>query len=604
MEETIMEENTNGSNESNESNGSNKSNESNESNGSNKSNDLDESNGSNNSNETTTYKSKEKTMTTPKEKPNIDEVLNEYYNLKSKYEQLYHDKYIKPILRSNDKSKREKRIEYQKLPKPECINCKRNVGSIFTIKNDAQEYSRIFTAKCGDLADPCPLNINFNYTNRDELSKELLKQDNDINEIKNRIIIDKNNMMFGYIDNAKAIEQFNSDTSELKDITEGAGFIMEINIQLNENPVKKDLIKTNEDKLGIECLLPFKSMIKEFDETGNTEILNKAVKFYVDEMEPLAKTIRNLKYEVCYVDFLDQRENEDRSEKGDLYFLVQKKNALYNLEYTLYGYDEVKSFTKGTKDFKSKNKSKTRKNLEQIHNKTRKVRPDIEFIEEEPDEEEYIEQGKLDIAPKPVNLRKKLILENATEALEEGRPGFRPAVGEKHPELFRNVEGNIMPHINPGGNVSWTNKDGQIDMRYQNIWDSLSSEYKDVLSQDEAWMKKTLDNFVEFKRLRAENKVPYTANREFVHPDGLLLPPVKISDTEYDYGNDVYNKLLNNNYGNNIWLSFLPRIDKNIKDPRQEFLSKQLPQQYSNEYNAYLNAIASVLGSKLKFTKI
>jgi hypothetical protein len=565
---------------------------------------MDETNETNQSNESNeTNKSKEKGMARPKENANINEVLTEYYNLKSKYEELYHDKYIKPILRSKDISKREKRIQYQQLPKPECINCKRNVGSIFTIKNNPQEYSRKFIAKCGDLADPCPLNIDFSYTYRDELSKELLKQDNDINEIKNKIIIDKNNMMFGYIAQFEAIQRFNTDTSELKDITEGAGFIMEINIQLNDNPVKKDLIKTNEDKLGIECLMPFKSMIKEFDETGNIQILNKAVKFYVDEMEPLAKTIRNLKYEVCYVDFLDKKDNEDISEKGDLYLLIQKKNTLHNLEYTLYGYDEVISFTKGIKDFKSKTNSKTRKNLEQIRNKTRKVRPDIEFVEEENVDETETKEENVDLVPKPVNLRKKLVLENATEALEENiDPLKRRPVGEKYPELFKGVKGLVMPHINPGGNVSWTNNDGQIDMKYQNIWDSLSPEYKSALSQDEDWMKKTLDHFVEFKILRAENKVPYMASREFVHPDGLLLPPIKISDTEYDYGNAVYNKLLNP-ATNGVWLSFLPNPNK-IRSPNTKFLSEQFPDQYSDGYKPYLNAIASVLGNKLKFTNM
>jgi hypothetical protein len=71
-----------------------------------------------------------------KEKLSVNEAMNEYYKLKSKYETDYQEKYIKPILKANDKSKREKRLEYQKLPKAECINCRRNVGSIFTIKKD------------------------------------------------------------------------------------------------------------------------------------------------------------------------------------------------------------------------------------------------------------------------------------------------------------------------------------------------------------------------------------------------------------------------------------------------------------------------------------
>ena len=70
------------------------------------------------------------------------------------------------------------------------------------------------------------------------------------------------------------------------------------------------MIKTNEDKLGIDYLLPFKRMIKEYEQTGKTEILNKAVKFYVDEMAPLAKTITNLKYEVSYIDFLEKKDKK------------------------------------------------------------------------------------------------------------------------------------------------------------------------------------------------------------------------------------------------------------------------------------------------------
>ena len=100
-------------------------------------------------------------------------------------------------------------------------------------------------------------------------------------------------------------------------------------------------------------------------------------------------------------------------------------------------------------------------------------------------------------------------------------------------------------------------------------------------------MKKTIDYFVEFDKLKKERKVPANSNREFVHPDNLLLPPTKISDDNYDYGNVIYNKLLNKSGQYPIWLTMLP------KNP-------ELP---NSEYKYYLNAIASVLGNKLKFTK-
>ena len=513
-----------------------------------------------------------------KEKTTINEALNEYYKMKSNYEINYHEKYIKPILRSNGKSKREKRLDYQKLPKPECINCKRNVGSIFSIKKDPEEYFRSFSATCGDITDPCPLNINMEYTFRNELNQEFLNVDRDINAIKNSIIIDKNNIMFGYIEQKKAIASFNSNTTELKSVTEAAGFIMDINIQLNDNPIKKDLIKSNEDKLGNEFLLPFKDMIKTFDQNGNTEVLNKAMKFYVEEMVPLITTIRNLKYEVCYVDFVEKKDLNDSEEKGDLNFLIQKKNSLSNLEYTLYGDDELKSFVKGVRDFGDTRSSKTKKNLEQIHKKTRKLKPSIELVEVEEykEEEEEEEAG-------PINLRKKLVLQNATEALDEPFTNLNPE------KMSQGLEDDIMPNIEPGGQVTWKNTKDVINNEYQQIWNYLKPEYRKALSEDEQWMKKTMDHFVEFARLKRANKVPYMASREFVHPDGILLPPKHIGENQYDYGNVFYNKLLNSPTDKpSILLSFLPKAGPNV-DIRL--------------YNQYLQALASIVGNTVKFTR-
>ena len=92
------------------------------------------------------------------------EAINEFYKLKDKYKSGYYDKYIKQIINNEKKSKREKRVEYSKLPKPECINCKRNVETIFTITNDADAGTRKFIAKCGDLTAPCPLDIQIDYS--------------------------------------------------------------------------------------------------------------------------------------------------------------------------------------------------------------------------------------------------------------------------------------------------------------------------------------------------------------------------------------------------------------------------------------------------------
>jgi hypothetical protein len=128
----------------------------------------------------------------------IKEALNEFYRLKSKYETTFYEKFVKPIITTKSKSKREKRINYSKLPKPECVNCKRNVGSIFTIKSDTSDFKRYFTAKCGDLIDPCPFDIRLEIADKQRMDKETVIFNKELNDLKTEIVKGKNDMMFGY----------------------------------------------------------------------------------------------------------------------------------------------------------------------------------------------------------------------------------------------------------------------------------------------------------------------------------------------------------------------------------------------------------------------
>ena len=98
-----------------------------------------------------------------KDKINVFESINNFYKMKDKYETGFKEKYINPLLKAKNTSKREKRMAFAKLPKPECINCKRPVGTVFSITHDPTDFNRKYIAKCGDLNDPCPLNINIIY---------------------------------------------------------------------------------------------------------------------------------------------------------------------------------------------------------------------------------------------------------------------------------------------------------------------------------------------------------------------------------------------------------------------------------------------------------
>ena len=156
------------------------------------------------------------------------EAINEFYELKSKYESTNFNKYIKPILKSN-KSKREKKMEYSKLPKFPCINCKRNVNTIFKITYDKDNLLHKYTAKCGDLQDPCPLNIEIDYAIGLNLQLEIKENFDKIEKIKTDIIKEKNNAIF-FKDSSLVLSNFEKLTNELKEETEYFGSFIEENI--------------------------------------------------------------------------------------------------------------------------------------------------------------------------------------------------------------------------------------------------------------------------------------------------------------------------------------------------------------------------------------
>jgi len=343
----------------------------------------------------------------PSEEISVNEALNEFYRMKAKYEDYVYTKYINPLINDKRMSKNEKRQAYAKLPKPECINCKRNVGTIFSITENKEDLARVFTAKCGDLAQPCPLNIQINYSFREQLDVSIEDNLKKLNKVKLDIIKEKNNLLF--FTNAKMVigqdtmANFNVLTDELKQITGDAGYYIEKNILVNDNPVKRDLLKKTIDEFGKEMLLPFKNFIAEFNEKGNDQIASEAVRFYKEEMMPKLKEILYLKYDTTMVEY-DEMSKE--------YKLMQIPHALYNNENYFESEDKVVSFVKGVK--KSKSGTLKVKDIMTLtdekkrNKKTRKTKlaGDLDIIEEDSiqDKGDYISiYNKL-----PSNLKEEL----------------------------------------------------------------------------------------------------------------------------------------------------------------------------------------------------
>lgn len=413
------------------------------------------------------------------------EAINEFYKLKDKYTNGYYEKYVKPIINKNS-SKREKRVEYSKLPKHECINCKRNVGTIFSISTNINEGIKKYSAKCGDITDPCPLDIQINYGIREQMDIQIRDGLSHIEEIKLDIIKEKNNALFF---NKNVVQIFEDLTKSLKTENESTGFLIETNILRNDNPEQKLLLKKTIDEFGKGFVLPFKQMVKQYDETNNELILNQAVNFYINEMLPKLKEIQELKYKINIIEY---------DESSNIYKLIQLPNSLESNEYFFKNDDKVVKFTRGVK----KDKKKTRKEEIEIKpkNKTKKIRPIADLVLEE-DEVEVIE---------------------AAEEIIESAEKLKTKFGEDE---------YIIPIFGENGQIEWQNKD------YSQLWERLPLKVKEILLEDKDWL---IDFINTCYRLR-KNKKPC----ELFLPKQTTFPPVSLENGKYDFNSEIVNNLFN-----------------------------------------------------------
>jgi hypothetical protein len=433
------------------------------------------------------------------EKISVEDATNEYYRLKNLYETSYYEKYIKPIVKADKKSKREKRVEYSKLPKAECVNCKRNVGTTFSIIGKISE--RVFTVKCGDISAPCPLNINIISAKYNTFADEIVKYEGDINKLKTDIIKEKYNIMFGYTPEENGIDNFTSLSKELKDTSMLAGYVIEKNILVNNNPEKEELLRKSVTIFGNNYLTQFKQMVDQFNQDGNEAIMNEAAKFYADEMVPRLKEIQGLKYDECFLEY-----DQDSLQ----YKLYQIKNSLSNLETTDSSNAKVVSFVTGLKETGTNT-------LAEDKTQTKKKKKKLEFIIEGEDE--------VVLPDSPV------YVPNSPEYNPDS-PVYAPNSPEYNPNSPPQSNNNFTIH---GEDVTWTDPDPD----YASIWRALSPKYKTILVQDPAWMRKTMDEFV------AIRQTPGNVSRDFVIPDDILLPPKVSEETkELDFGNPVLNDLV------------------------------------------------------------
>jgi hypothetical protein len=271
------------------------------------------------------------TSTNNSEKKEFNDAVFLFYKLKGQYE-YFIGLEKKSIIKSKVLSWREKRRIFKRF-KPKCINCKRAVGTVFSVGKQSaksgeddndQNDARILRAYCGDRVNPCPLNIEITsnlFNTKQYLNEEEVNLMND----KTEVIKYKNDLLFGYLSENEVVDKFEELKEKIKSETSNYEFLLsQYNEVVNNNEKSKKINKNTKEIY--ELIDTLRNTIDKYDKTDNLRYVDDAVTLYVNDLTPKIKQNNQLKYKVEYVEF---------NEYDDTYNLVQLPYTVEDMEASL-----------------------------------------------------------------------------------------------------------------------------------------------------------------------------------------------------------------------------------------------------------------------------
>ena len=265
------------------------------------------------------------------EKKEFNDALYMFYKLKGQYE-YFIGLEKKSIIKSKVLSWREKRRMFKRY-KPKCINCKRAVGTVFSVGKQStksseddndQNDARILRAYCGDRLNPCPLNIEIS-SNLFNTKQYLNEEETNLNDDKTEVIKYKNDLLFGYLSENEVVDKFEELKEKIKSETSNYEFLLSQYNEVVNNSEKIKSVNRNTKEI-YEMIDKIRNTIDKYEKTDNIRYVDDAVTLYVNDLTPKIKQNNQLKYKVEYVEFNDY---------DDTYNLVQLPYTVEDMEASL-----------------------------------------------------------------------------------------------------------------------------------------------------------------------------------------------------------------------------------------------------------------------------
>ena len=241
------------------------------------------------------------------------EKIREFYILKKKYDK-YKESIKKKIIDSDNPIQIKKQILAK--TKYKCINCKNEGGTVFEItENNLKAY-------CGNINSPCNININIEKKKFSNLKEDLINIENIISQKKKDIIFSKLNYLFKYIEEDKAVENFELLKKELSELQLRYNSLLEkyvfiFNNKENNTTLEELLLQQNM------FINEFKDTLEVYYSTKENKYLKNAITSYINNIIGVDEKILNLQYKYNAI---------EKDIDSDYKYLIQNHNLQTDLE--------------------------------------------------------------------------------------------------------------------------------------------------------------------------------------------------------------------------------------------------------------------------------
>lgn len=169
--------------------------------------------------------------------------INKFYKLKNEYESGILQK-KQSFINNKNLSRKERKQLYNKFA-PKCIACGCEGGTKFrSYKNE--NGSRILEAYC-KCSNKCNLKINLNLGSYNIIGNTISTISDELDQIKKKIIVHKNDILFGIFDKGSYI--FENLVSVLEQLNSEYTEYFEYNTMFNDNTMSEENVKLSEKEL-------------------------------------------------------------------------------------------------------------------------------------------------------------------------------------------------------------------------------------------------------------------------------------------------------------------------------------------------------------------